>query len=102
MHNITRQPTQRFRLWLLATVAILLLVSILEAGHVHGVFTQIDDSCTLCQHSVGLDKAVIINAHLITPLLLAILVSSIAIVSTPTPSYYFAPIRAPPVKLPRH
>jgi len=76
MFNFLRQSPKKLRLWLLAAGAILLLTSILEAGHVHGVFSATDDSCTLCQHSVALDKALNSITSIIIPVLLAVFVTS--------------------------
>lgn len=102
MFAFIRQSTQQVRLWLIAASAILLLTSVLEAGHVHGVFTQADDQCTLCQHSVSFDKALNSPALLIIPLLLAAIAISLVESFIPTHHSRFAPIRAPPAQLHTH
>jgi hypothetical protein len=94
-----RQSTQQLRLWLIAAVAILALTSILEAGHVHGVFTQTDDQCALCQHSVALDKALTTSAEIIIPLLLAVFTFNFIQVFIPQQQRHIARIRAPPAQL---
>jgi hypothetical protein len=66
--SIRRFPTQ-LRLWLIVTAAVLLLTSILEVGHGHGVFAASDDNCILCQHSVALDKTFANPVSIVVPLL---------------------------------
>jgi hypothetical protein len=99
MFSSIRQSTQRIRLWLIAAAAILALTSVLEAGHVHGVFTQTDDQCTLCQHSVSLDKPLNSSLVVLIPLLLSVAFSSALILFIPQSTSCFALIRAPPVQL---
>jgi hypothetical protein len=99
MFTYTRQATQQLRLWLIAASAVLALTSVLEAGHVHGVFTQIDDQCALCQHSVALDKALISPAQIIIPLLLAVFTLSLVQSFIAPQQTRFALIRAPPAQL---
>lgn len=99
MFTLIRQSTQHLRLWLIAAAAVLALTSVLEAGHVHGVFTQADDQCTLCQHSVALDKTLTAPAQILIPLLLAVFAFSLVHVFIPKQQTHFALIRAPPAQL---
>jgi hypothetical protein len=99
MFTFIRQSSQQLRLWLIAAAAVLALTSVLEAGHVHGVFTQADDHCTLCQHSVALDKILNTANVLVIPLLLASFVVSLAESFISTQNVHFARIRAPPAQL---
>jgi hypothetical protein len=99
MFNFIRQSTQQLRLWLIAAAAVLALTSVLEAGHVHGVFTQADDQCTLCQHSVALDKILNAPAQILIPLLLASFAFCITQTFIAPQQQRFALIRAPPTQL---
>jgi hypothetical protein len=99
MIRFIRQSTRPLRLWLIAAAAVLLLTSVLEAGHVHGIFTQTDDQCTLCQHSVSLDKTLSTSTQIIIPLLLATLAFGLIQSFIPTLEAHFALIRAPPRSL---
>ena len=99
MSEFLRQSTRQLRLWLIAAAAILALTSVLEAGHVHGVFTQTDDQCTLCQHSVALDKILAAPATIIIPLLLGVFAFSLIQTFIPQQASCFALIRAPPTHL---
>lgn len=98
MLNNFHRLTQKIRPWLLAAAAIFALVSVLEAGHVHGVFSQADDQCTLCQHSFTLDKA----ANSPTYALFAVLLATVVILFIPQFRSYStlerALIRAPPAQ----
>jgi small-conductance mechanosensitive channel len=102
MFTFIRQSTQQLRLWLIAAAAVLALTSILEAGHVHGVFTQTDDQCTLCQHSVALDKVLSSIAIILIPLLLTVAVGSLIKRFIPAHRTHFALIRAPPAQAHTH
>jgi len=99
MSNIIRHSTHRFRAWFIVIAAILLVTSILEAGHVHGVFTPEDDHCTLCQHSIALDKTLLSSSSFIVPLLLTTLAYIGYTHFTPALAHRFALIRAPPQQL---
>lgn len=91
--------THRCRAWLIALAALLLVVSILEAAHVHGVFAAEDDHCALCQHPIALDKILQASLAVIPPLLLSILAGISCSGFTPRISRHFALIRAPPQQL---
>lgn len=99
MFKLIRQSSQQLRLWLIAAAAVLALTSVLEAGHVHGVFTHADDQCTLCQHSVALDKILTAAVQMLIPLLLGGLALSFAQTFVPQQHSLFALIRAPPAQL---
>jgi hypothetical protein len=97
MLNLIRHSTHRLRFWLLAAAAILLITSVIEASHVHGIFSQADDNCILCQHTVALDK-VLVGAALINEcLLFSVLAFTVLNHFTPRLKQHFALIRAPPV-----
>ena len=99
MFNFIRQSPKKLRLWLLAAGAVLLLTSVLEAGHVHGVFSANDDTCTLCQHSVALGKALNSITSIVIPVQLAVFViSRIESISSHS-NIHPAHIRAPPAQL---
>jgi hypothetical protein len=98
MFTFIRQSTQQLRLWLIALAAILALTSVLEAGHVHGVFTQADDQCTLCQHSVALDKVLTSSIQILIPLLIAVFTLNLFQTFIPQQQTRFALIRAPPAQ----
>ena len=102
MIRFIRQSTRTLHIWLIAAAAVLLLTSVLEAGHVHGVFTQTDDQCALCQHSVSLDKTLGTPTQIIIPLLLTALAIGLIQSFIPTLEAHFAPIRAPPLSLHTH
>ena len=56
MLRFIRHSTQKLRIWLTAAAIVLLLTSVLEAGHGHGVFVPADDTCAICQQFVSVDK----------------------------------------------
>lgn len=99
MLNFIRQSTQQLRLWLIAAAAVLALISVLEAGHVHGVFSQTDDHCTLCQHSVALEKILNSASFMVIPVLLASFAISSVERFISIQRSHFALIRAPPTQL---
>lgn len=96
MFNIPRHSLHRLRLWLIAAAAILFLTSVLEAGHIHGVFIAGDDHCTLCHHSIALDKFLTNQIQVVTPLLLAIVTFIVHAGTIDRRCLHFALIRAPP------
>jgi hypothetical protein len=98
MVNFIRHFTQRLRLWLIAAAAVLLVTSVLEAGHAHGVFSDVDEHCAICQHSVALDKTLVTSTPFIAPLLLAVFAFTFFTRIAPNLNHRFAQIRAPPVK----
>ena len=102
MSIFIRQSTKQLRLWLLAAAAMLLLTSIIEAGHIHGTFVDTDDHCVLCQHSTTLDKVLLSTNTIVISSLLAIFIPALLAVFTPSITRRFAPIRAPPALLPAH
>lgn len=83
----------------MAAAAVLLLTSVLEAGHGHGVFVPADDTCAICQQVIGLDKTLINQKDLIPVLLVAVLTLSLSISASPRIATPFAHIRAPPTQL---
>jgi hypothetical protein len=96
MLNFIRQSPRKLRLWLTAAAAILALMSVLEAGHVHGVVSGADDHCTLCQQSVALDK-ILTNTNLIfITAIVTTFAVKLAVVFLPRHHAHFALIRAPP------
>ncbi|RYY01277.1 MAG: hypothetical protein EOO53_18530 [Gammaproteobacteria bacterium] len=99
MFTFIRYSPKKLRLWLIAAAAVLMLTSVLEAGHVHGVFTQVDDNCTLCQHSVALDKILNSTTAIVIPLLLAVFVVSRVEAFISHRNSRFTLIRAPPAQL---
>jgi hypothetical protein len=101
MFNSIRQSPKKLRLWLNAVVAVLLLTSVLEAGHVHGVFTATDDNCTLCQHSIVLDKAPT-TISIVFPLLLVVFATRHVESLIARFNIHPAHIRAPPAHLHTH
>jgi hypothetical protein len=101
MFNLIRHSTHRLRFWLLTAAAILLVISVIEAGHAHGIFTQVDDNCILCQHSVALDKVLIGSAFISTALLFFVLVFNVLPQPIPSQKNTFTLIRAPPTHLHR-
>ena len=96
MFHLIRHSTQHCRTWLIALAAILLITSILEAGHAHGVFSAEEDHCAFCQHTIALDKVLTCSMAFILPLLLSLIACTRYIRVTPQPSHHFASIRAPP------
>jgi len=98
MLELLHHSPYRLRLWFISAAAILLLTSILEAGHAHGVFTPEDDHCTLCQHSVALDAPSIALSSFVIPLLLSLTVSRSNTRCITSLTYHFALIRAPPLQ----
>ncbi|WP_189420695.1 hypothetical protein [Cellvibrio zantedeschiae] len=99
MFTVIRQSTRQLRLWFIAAAAVLALTSVLEAGHAHGVFTQADDQCALCQHSVSLDKLLGSPALILIPLLVAATLSTSITRFVPRLKSRLALIRAPPALL---
>jgi hypothetical protein len=99
MFSSIRQSPTRLRLWLIATAAVLLLTSILEAGHGHGVFSASDDNCILCQHSVALDKTLSQAISIVVPVLLMVFAISRTDPFIPATSIRATHIRAPPAQL---
>jgi hypothetical protein len=98
-HATQHNPAQRFCLWLLAAMAILLVVSVLEAGHIHGAFAQEDTHCTLCQHSVALDQTLAPSTSFVLPRTLSALIFAHCLCIILNANAYFARIRAPPLKI---
>lgn len=99
MFRFIRQSTQKLRPWLIAAAAVLLLTSVLEAGHGHGVFVPADDTCAICQQGIGLDKTLINQLVPVPLLLVAVLAISFSIFASPRITTPFAHIRAPPTQL---
>ncbi len=98
MFKLIRQSTQKLRPWLIAAAAVLLLTSILEASHGHGVFVPADDTCAICQQVIGLDKTLISQQVLVPVLLVAALALRLSISASPRIATPFAHIRAPPTQ----
>ncbi len=86
----------RLRYWLIAVAATVALVSVLEAGHAHGLAGQTDEQCALCNHAPLLDKVLNNSPALFIPLLLAALISITLNSFIPHDQGRFTPIRAPP------
>ena len=82
----------------MAAAAVLLLTSVLEAGHGHGVFVPADDTCAICQQVIGLDKTFISQLVPVLLLLVAVLALSLSISASPRIATPFAHIRAPPTQ----
>ncbi len=101
MFRFIRQLAPQLRPWLLAAAAILLLTSVLEAGHGHGVFVPADDTCAICQQVIGLDKILISQLVPAILLLVTTLALSPSIAASPRIATPFTHIRAPPVPLHR-
>jgi hypothetical protein len=99
MFRFIRQSTQKLRPWLIAAAAVLLLTSVLEAGHVHGVFVPVDDTCAICQQGIGLDKTLINQLVPVPLLLVTVLAISFSIFASPRITTPFTHIRAPPTHL---
>ena len=99
MFTFIRQSSQKLRLWLIAVAAVVLLTSVLEAGHAHGALTATDDNCTLCQHSVALDK--ILNSAILTAIPLVLMTFVIGHIKflISHVNTHPARIRAPPLQL---
>jgi len=98
MLRFIRQSTQKLRPWLMAAAAVLLLTSVLEAGHGHGVFVPADDTCAICQQVIGFDKTLISQLVPVLLLLVAVLALSFSISAGPRVSAPFTHIRAPPTQ----
>ena len=98
MFRFIRQSTHKLRPWLIAAAAVLLLTSVLEAGHGHGVFVPADDTCAICQQVIGFDKTLISQHVLVPVLLVAVLAISFSISASPRIAKPFAHIRAPPTQ----
>jgi hypothetical protein len=99
MFRFIRQSIQKLRPWLMAAAAVLLLTSILEAGHGHGVFVPADDTCAICQQVIGLDKTLISQLVPALLLLVTVLALSLSVSASPRIATPFAHIRAPPTQL---
>jgi hypothetical protein len=99
MLRFIRQSTQTLRSWLIAAAAVIVLTSVLEAGHGHGVFVPADDTCAICQQVIGLDKTLINQLVPVLLLLVAALASSFGIAVSPRIATPFTHIRAPPTQL---
>lgn len=97
MIDLIRHSTRRYRAWLIALAAILLLTSILEAGHNHGTLAPEDTHCALCQYAFHLDKLPASDMGFILPLLLAVVIHISRPGFNPSLDHCFAAIRAPPV-----
>jgi|GEM_PF-913384 len=96
MLKFIRHSHPRLRLWLLAAAAMLVLTSVIEAGHMHGVFTEVDDHCVLCQHSASLDKTPLTQASIALPTLIMVLGVVLLLHTVYCQQHSFTPIRAPP------
>lgn len=83
----------------MAAAAVLLLTSVLEAGHGHGVFVPADDTCAICQQVIGFDKALISQLVPVLLLLVAALAPRFGIAANPPIAIPFTHIRAPPTQL---
>ena len=99
MFKLIRQLTPKLRPWLMAAAAVLLLTSVLEAGHGHGVFVPADDACAICQQVIGLDKTLISQQAPLLLVLVAVLALNLSISASPLIATPFAHIRAPPTQL---
>lgn len=96
MFTAIRHSTRRYRAWFITLAAILLVTTILEAGHAHGVFAAEDDHCALCQHAFAQNKILTDSPDFIFPLVLCILVGLIYNQLIPATKLQLASIRAPP------
>jgi hypothetical protein len=96
MSNFIRQPRRYLRLWLLVAAATLAFVSVIEAGHAHGIFGDLEAGCALCQHNQVLDKP--ISSPQVLPVLLLVTVwAHLALEAAPLFRLtHHTPIRAPP------
>jgi hypothetical protein len=99
MLRLMRQITPKLRPWLMAMAAVLLLSSVLEAGHGHGVFVPKDDTCAICQQVIGLDKTLLNTLAPILVLLVAVLTQIVSLSASPSITTPFTHIRAPPAQL---
>jgi hypothetical protein len=59
MYPLTRKLSRHLKLWSIAAVAVLLFTAIINAGHIHSSLEEPDSGCTLCLHSVTLDKPLV-------------------------------------------
>ena len=100
MFSSNRQSRRYLRPWLFAAALVLLLTSIVEAGHVHGVFTPASDHCVLCEHTAAMDKVPLVASAIVILQLTLILVTTGPEIFTPRTQRRFATIRAPPFLLP--
>ena len=100
MSNFIRQSRRYLRLWLLLAAATLALVSVIEASHVHGIFSDLDAGCALCQHNQALDKVTSSPQLLLAPVLVAIWVGLALVPAPVNRPTRCTPIRAPPYTLP--
>lgn len=99
MLRFIRHSTRKLRPWLIAAAAVLLLTSVLEAGHGHGVFVPADDTCAICQQVIGFDKTLINQLVPVLLLLVAVLAPSSSVAASPRIATPFTHIRAPPTQL---
>ena len=100
MPTFIRQCHRNLRLWLLLAAATLALVSIIEASHVHGIFSDLDAGCALCQHNQALDKVTSSPQLLLAPVLEATWIGLALVVVPVARPTRCTPIRAPPSTLP--
>ena len=61
MLDLIRHSHKHLRLWLIAAAAVLLLTTVIEAGHAHGIVSDLNDNCVLCQHSDVLDQQILVG-----------------------------------------
>jgi hypothetical protein len=99
MFRLIGQSIQKLRPWLMAAAVVLLLTSILEAGHGHGVFVPADDTCAICQQVIGFDKVIFGKLELLLTLPIIVFVLTFCISTNPRTATPFAHIRAPPAQL---
>ncbi|HOY22535.1 MAG TPA: hypothetical protein PK002_05240 [Cellvibrio sp.] len=102
MFRFIRQSTPKLRLWLIAAAAVLLLTSVLEAGHGHGVFVPADDTCAICQQVSGLDKTLFSKLAPVLIVLAAALPLNFSVSASPHIATPFTHIRAPPTQFHSH
>jgi hypothetical protein len=98
MLKFIRHSTQTLRALLIAAAAVLLLASVLEAGHGHGVFVPADDTCAICQQAIGIDKTLISQPASALLLLVTVLALGLSILASPRITTPFTHIRAPPIQ----
>lgn len=99
MFDLIRHSHKHLRLWLLAAAAVLLLTTVIEAGHAHGIVSDLNDNCVLCQHSDVLDQQILVGDSF-TPLAFATCLICIAtLFFTQLKHRETFRIRAPPSQL---